>query len=72
MLASMYLSRKQAWNLEESLHPTGGVEKRLYQIELQFKETRGKEDTGLLVLVLIFFHTQILSIFTPWCKAIFI
>lgn len=61
MLANMYLSRKQAWRLEGSLHPTG-EEKRLYQIELQFKGTGGNEDTGLLVLVAIFSHKNMVDI----------
>lgn len=44
--------------------PHWGRKKRLHQIELQFKGTGWKGDTGLLVLVLIFFHLPKLSTLT--------
>lgn len=55
MLANMYLSRKQAWKLEGSLHPTGGG-KKITPDWTAVKGAGGNEDTGLLVLVVIFFH----------------
>lgn len=56
--AGQYVPQQETGLVSRGLSaPYWGVEKRFYQTELQFKETRGKEDTGLLVLVLIFFHT---------------
>lgn len=41
MLANMYLSRKQAWKLEGSLHPTGGGKKDYTRLNCSLRGLRG-------------------------------